>query len=112
MIKKRGDCSYSSPLKYQSLQCHTISLKFIYSEKTTKFCEVSTVDLTGTTYIGQIYGGDFAKICVLLRIYELYVVQNTCSSFKRDDDFLPQGSNLKLSYYRHAKFKDPIQLLR
>ena len=23
-------------------------------------------------YIGQIYGGDFAKICGLLRIYELY----------------------------------------
>ena len=25
-------------------------LKFIYSEKTTKFCEISTVDLTATTY--------------------------------------------------------------
>ena len=24
-------------------------LKFIYSEKATKFCEISTVDLTGTT---------------------------------------------------------------
>ena len=24
-------------------------------------------------YIGQIYGGDFAKICGLLRIYELYI---------------------------------------
>ena len=24
-------------------------------------------------YIGQIYGGDFAKICGLLRIYELYL---------------------------------------
>ena len=24
-------------------------------------------------YIGQIYGGDFAKFCGLLRIYELYV---------------------------------------
>ena len=23
-------------------------------------------------YIGQIYGGDFAKICDLLRVYELY----------------------------------------
>ena len=28
-------------------------------------------------YIGKIYGGDFAKICGLLRIYELY--QNACS---------------------------------
>ena len=24
-------------------------------------------------YIGQIYGGDFAKFCDLLRIYELYL---------------------------------------
>ena len=45
-------------------------VKFIYSEKATKFCEISTVDLT-INYIGQIYGGDFAKICGLLRIYEL-----------------------------------------
>ena len=34
----------------------------IYSEKATKFCEISPVDLTLTTYIGQIYGGDFGKI--------------------------------------------------
>ena len=26
-----------------------IELKFIYSEKATKFCEISTVDFTGTT---------------------------------------------------------------
>ena len=25
-------------------------------------------------YIGQIYGGDFAKFCGLLRIYELYLI--------------------------------------
>ena len=25
-------------------------------------------------YIGQIYGGDFAKICALLRMHELYEV--------------------------------------
>ena len=42
-------------------------LKFIYSEKATKFCEISNVDLTGIYYIGQIYGGDFAKFCGLLR---------------------------------------------
>ena len=47
-------------------------VKFIYSEKATKFCEISTVDLTVTAYVGQIYGGDFAKTCGLLRIYELY----------------------------------------
>ena len=27
-------------------------------------------------YIGQIYGGDFAKFCGLLRIYELYLGKN------------------------------------
>ena len=26
------------------------SLKFIFSEKATNFCKISTVDLTGTTY--------------------------------------------------------------
>ena len=34
---------------------------------------VSTVDLTVTYYIGQIYRGEFAKMCGLLRIYELYI---------------------------------------
>ena len=47
-------------------------LKFIHSEKATKFCEIPTNYLTGSTYIGQIIGGDFAKFCGLLRIYELY----------------------------------------
>ena len=46
-------------------------LKFMYSEKAIKFCEISTIDLTITTYIGQIYGGDSKKICGLLRLYEL-----------------------------------------
>ena len=27
--------------------------KFIYSEKTTKFCKIVTLLLTGTTYVGQ-----------------------------------------------------------
>ena len=46
-------------------------LKVIYSEKATKFCKIATVDLTVTTYLGQIEGGGFAKFCDLLRIYEL-----------------------------------------
>ena len=38
----------------ESRQCndrirHMVSVKFIYSEKATKFCEISIVDLTGTT---------------------------------------------------------------
>ena len=47
-------------------------LKFIYSEKATKFCTISTVDLTGTTLdksrLGQICGGEYAKFCGLLRM--------------------------------------------
>ena len=53
---------------------YIFEVKFIYSEKATKFCKISTVDLTVTT-LGQIYGGDFAKICGLFRIYELYEIQ-------------------------------------
>ena len=51
-------------------------VKFIYSEEATKFCEISNVILTGSKYIGQIIGGDFAKFCGLLRIYELYIDQS------------------------------------
>ena len=40
-------------------------LKFIFSEKATKFCEITNVDMTVTT---QDRTGDFAKICGLLRI--------------------------------------------
>ena len=47
-------------------------VKFIYSEKATKFCEISTVDLSYVCSASQIYGGDFAKFCGLLRMYELY----------------------------------------
>ena len=49
-----------------------IWIKFIYSEKATKFCEISTNYLIGSTYKGQIIGRDFATFCGLLRIYELY----------------------------------------
>ena len=30
--------------------------------------------MTDSTYIGQIVGGDFAKFCGLLRMYELYYI--------------------------------------
>ena len=45
----------------------TATIKFIYSEKATNFCEICTVDWS----YGQIFGGDFSKFCGLLRIYEL-----------------------------------------
>ena len=47
-------------------------VKFIYSEKATKFSEISTVDLSYVSSASQIYGGDFARFGGLLRIYELY----------------------------------------
>ena len=46
------------------------SIKFVYSEKATKFCKISTLLLS--MYYRQKWGGDFAKFCGLLRIYELY----------------------------------------
>ena len=45
-------------------------LKFIYSEKATKFCEISTVDLTVTKQ-GKSMVEISQKKCGLLRIYEL-----------------------------------------
>ena len=36
------------------------------------FCEITTLDLSYVCCDSQIYGGDFAKFCGLLRIYELY----------------------------------------
>ena len=47
-----------------------IWIKLIYSEKATKFDEIFTLLLTGTTYIGLKKGGDFEKFCGLLRIYD------------------------------------------
>ena len=49
----------------------TSLVKFIYSEKATKFCKISTLYLSYVSSNSQIYGGDFAKFCGLLRIYEL-----------------------------------------
>ena len=48
-------------------------IKFIHSVKATKFCEISTLLLTADWhYIGQKEGGDFAKFCGLLKMYDLY----------------------------------------
>ena len=48
-------------------------LEFIYSEKATKFCEISTVDLSYAVPVKYtVETGHFAKFCSLLRIYEFY----------------------------------------
>ena len=51
----------------------SLYVKFIFSEKATKFCELTTLDLSYVCSNGQIYGGHFENICGLLRIYELYL---------------------------------------
>ena len=50
--------------KFIKIHC-TLYVKFIHSEKATK------LDLFYVHNNAQIYGGDFAKFCGLLRIYEL-----------------------------------------
>ena len=44
-------------------------------------------------YIGQIYGGDFAKLCGLLRIYELYKSHICSTLFSRSHKFLAPHIN-------------------
>ena len=50
-----------------SAACFSVLLKFIFSEKATKFYEIPILLLTVCTV-----GGDFANFCVLLRKYQLY----------------------------------------
>ena len=64
-------------------------LKFIYPQKATKFCKIFTIDLsyvvTGPRSNSQIYGGDFAKFCVLLRIYERHNLVPIMLVFRNED---------------------------
>ena len=61
----------------------SFTLKFTYSEKATNFYEISTVVCSN----GQIYIGDFAKFCGLLRIYELYNNQLLISVLEHEKRF-------------------------
>ena len=53
-------------------------VKFIYSEKATKFCEIFPLLLTVCTEVKS-KREDFAKFCGLLRIYELYGTSSAIS---------------------------------
>ena len=60
----RGDAIRWIPFEIRILGCANIkfvSLKLIYSEKATKFWEISTVDLTVTTNQRWTLGGDSAN---------------------------------------------------
>ena len=52
--------------------------KFIYSEKATNFSKIYKFVLCSN---GHIYGGDFAKFCGILRIYELYYNHVVCNIY-------------------------------
>ena len=54
-----------------SIVSKKILVKFIYSEKATNFCAVSILNLSYVSSNRQIYGGDCARFCGLLRMYEL-----------------------------------------
>ena len=46
-------------------------VKFIYSEKSTKFCEIFTLLLSYAVPVKSKLGEGFAKFCGVLRKYEL-----------------------------------------
>ena len=70
IVKKRGKLFKGKFFQERIL----IRVKFIYSEKATNFCEISTVDLSYVVTVNSTVhcSGDFAKFHGLLRIYELY----------------------------------------
>ena len=49
------------------------TVKLIYSEEATEFCEISTNYLSYVLTASQKIGGDFAKFCGLFTIYELHL---------------------------------------
>ena len=50
MLKNaESNAEYKGNYFKNSINCKSFLVKFIYSEKATKLCEISTVDLTGTT---------------------------------------------------------------
>ena len=84
-------------------------LKFIYSEKATKFCEISTVDLSYVCSNCKIYGGDFAKVCGLLRIYELYFFK--ICNLKKEKTRLPfLFSNYKKKSSKILLFRQELKV--
>ena len=56
-IKKLTKFQQSKSVLLEYLN-HFVLLKFTYSEKATKFCEISTLDLSYVVQIKSMYGGD------------------------------------------------------
>ena len=73
MVLATKEATCSRKIHKSNLSENLCDLKFIYSEKAIKILRnlQSRFVLCSAS---QIYGGDFAKFCVLLRIYELYLL--------------------------------------
>ena len=76
---KSNDLFFMDPNTAVSVAMNSLSipkLKFIYSEKAKKFCEIFALLLSYVVPVKE----DFAKFCGLLRIYELYELHyvHTC----------------------------------
>ena len=90
------ECRYGlhrfNPSRHKNVKFALVLLKFIYSKKATNFCEISTLLLTVCTVVKK-KGEDFAKICGLLRIHELYEtdvkMQIPVSKLKNSNDQFP-----------------------
>ena len=60
---------YVHIIKHKKILRMFTYVNFIYPEKATKFCEISTILRFDWHYIGQIYGGDFASTWSFLIFY-------------------------------------------
>ena len=60
-------------------------IEFIHSEKATQFCEISNLDLTMCSTVKSKFR-DFAKFCILLRLYELYITAKLLLKSRRIPD--------------------------
>ena len=67
-----GSLTHFGPSDILTLQTHILPalLKFVYSEKTTKFCEISTLHLS-TVHTDKSKVEILQKFCGLLRIYQI-----------------------------------------
>ena len=73
VVRSQIHTNFENSWKFRSLKVIldlSSLLKLIYSEKASKFCEISTNYLYYLRTASQIIGGDFARFCSLLRLYE------------------------------------------
>ena len=74
-------------------------IKLIYSEKATKFCEISNLLLSVFTVDKSKVEGDFAKFYGLLWIYELYTITSE-NSFKKFGSERPYNQLFQSEFFK------------